>query len=707
MPRNSSLDLFFKPKSIAVIGLSRSAIDSPISILTTLKEFGYKGDVYIVNPKLEASGDLKVFPDIASIKQPVDLAILSVSRSRVIDVLRDCINNEIMAAIIVTQGFSDAGEEGKRLQKEIVALTKEHGIRILGPNSLGVANAFSGFTSSFLELRNEKIPIGLIAQSGLFMMGYHILKDVHAGFGMGMDLGNACDIHFSDVLGYYENEDNVKAIQIHMEALVDGKEFLQTAARVSSKKPIIALKSGKSKTGGEAVISHSGAAAGESEAYNAAFKSAGVITAKNSEELRLLSKAFLTYPPIKGKRVAIMSNSGAACILSIDALEEAGLRLAEFSGSTNEVLRELFPPWMDVANPLDIWIAVASNFHVIYPKILESILRDDNVDAVLCINPFFTLPKHKEYDSSVHTRELAKKYPGKPILCWGYGLDMSGFTEELERDGTVMVFPSLDDSARTLRKLNEYDTYRRHYKKKQKLLSFQVDDEKVKTIIKDRIKEGQTYLFVEGFEILQAYKSNVAGWKVAKDQEHLNQIAHDTRYPVVMKIISPDIIHKSDVGGIRLNIASPQELIQSYEEMLGEINNKVPNASISGVLVQEMAPEGKEIMIGAKKDPVFGHCIVLGAGGTYTEVMKDYAFRIAPLSEEDARLMVSEINYYTLLKGVRGEPPCDIQSIVNTLLKISQLVCDFPEIGELDINPLMVYEKDSVIVDARMILDID
>jgi acetyltransferase len=610
-----------------------------------------------------------------------------------------------MAAIIVTQGFADADDEGNRLQKEIVSLAKDYGIRILGPNSLGVANAFSGFTSSFLEVSNEKIPIGLIAQSGLFMMGHHILKNVHAGFGMGMDLGNACDINFSDVLGYYENEDNVRVIQIHMEALGDGKEFLQTATRVSSKKPIIALKSGKTKSGEKAVISHSGAAAGEGEVYNAAFKKAGIVTAKNSEELRLLSKAFLTYPPIKGKRVAIMSNSGAACILSIDAMEEAGLRLAEFSGSTAEALKELFPQWMDVANPLDIWIAVSSNFHVNYPKILEYILRDNNVDAVLCINPFFTLPKHEEYNSSVHTRELAKKYPEKPILCWGYGLDVEGFSEEIEKDGTAMVFPSLEAAAGTLKKLNQYEIYRRNYEKEQKFVNFQVDHEKVKSILENHRKGDQKYLFKDGLEILKAYKNKVASWTVAKDKQELPKMANDINYPAVMKIISPDIIHKSDVGGIKLNIESYEELIQNHEEMLSEIRSKMPHATISGVLIQEMAPKGKEIMIGAKKDPVFGHCIILGAGGIYTEVLKDYAFRIAPLSEEDAFDMVSEINYYKLLKGVRGEPPCHIQSIVNTLLSISQLVCDFPEIGELDINPLTVYEDGAVIVDARIVLD--
>jgi acetate---CoA ligase (ADP-forming) len=464
------LSLFFKPKSIAIIGLSRKALDSPVSILTTITDFGYRGDIYIVNPKFPTGGDLEIFPDLSSIKKPVDLAILSVARSRVLDTLKECVRNDIKAAVVITQGFADADEEGRRLQQEMKALSMSGGIRILGPNTMGVMNAFADFTSSFFEVRNEKIPIGLIAQSGLFMMGYHMMKDVPAGFGMAMDLGNVCDIGFADVLEYYEKDENIKIIMAHMEAVDDGKAFMETASRVSCKKPIIVLKSGKSKTGKRAVISHSGKAAGETEVYDAAFKKAGVVTASNTEELRLLAKAFVTYPPIKGQRIAVVTFSGAAGILSIDAIEGAGLRLAEFSKTTVEAIKGFFPLWMEVKNPLDVWMAVSSHdFHETYPRILEGILKDRSVDAVICIYISFTLPKHDEYDSSRHILALAEKYPGKPILCWSYGLNVQGFTEAIERDGKAMVFPSLESAARTLRKLAEYGATRDGLEKGRKI----------------------------------------------------------------------------------------------------------------------------------------------------------------------------------------------------------------------------------------------
>jgi len=705
MSESKPLGLFFKPQSIAIIGLSRKAIDSPVSILTSIKDFGYQGDVYVVNPKFPPTGNLKIYPDLDSIKLPVDLAILSVARGRVMGVLKDCVANRIKAAVIITQGFADADEEGKKLQQEMTALSQEHGIRILGPNTMGVMNAYHDFTSSFFEVCNEKIPIGLIAQSGLFMMGHHLLGNIPAGFGMAMDLGNASDINCTDVLDYFENENDVRVIQIHMEALGNGKEFVRTAAKVSGKKPIIALKAGKSDAGEKAVLSHSGAAAGELQVYETAFKKAGVIAAKNSEELRLLSKAFLAYPPIKGKRVGVMSFSGAACILTIDAIEGAGLQLAKFSNKTTAALKEMFPPWIGVENPLDTWIGVsAGDFHTAYPRILEIVLEDDNVDVVFCIYPSFTLPKHEDYNTSAHIRSMAEKFPQKPILCWSYGLDIVGFTNEIEKDGNVMVFPSLDDAALTVKRLSEYGKYKIDYGKTAKPRTFEVDSGRVKSILVNNRQKSKNYLFEAGFEILEAYGNNTARWKFVHDPSELQQAAAELTFPLSLKISSPDIVHKSDMGGIRLNILNPDGLIDSYQKMLGDIKTRMPAAQISGVLVQEMVPRGKEVMIGVKKDPVFGHCIVIGSGGIYTEISKDFAFRLAPLSEEDAFGMISELDYYPILKGVRGEPPCDLKSIVDVLLKVSQLVVDFPEIAELDINPLMVYEQDALIIDARMIL---
>jgi acyl-CoA synthetase (NDP forming) len=698
-----ALDLIFKPAAIAIVGLSRKAIDAPISVLTNLKAFGYGGDVYIINPRLPTDAARKVYPSLGAVPAPIDLAIVSLGRDRVLGALEDCVDAGIRAAIVITQGFADADGKGARLQAEMVALTKTHDLRILGPNTIGVANAFADFTSSFLEVHNAKLSIGIIAQSGLFMMGHNIIGNEPAGFGMAADIGNACDIDLTDILDYYGEEDAIRVIQCHIEAIDRGGAFIEAAARISRSKPIIALKAGTSQAGQVAVASHSGAAAGEGQVYRAAFRKAGVIAAENAEELRILTKAFATYAPPKGTRVAVMSFSGAACILAIDAIEAAGLTLATFSEETREALAEMFPDWLEIGNPLDVWYAVSGDFHARYPRVLELLLMDAGVDAVFCLYPSFTLPKHDPYDSARHIRALAGRHPDTPVVCWSYGLDIAGFTKEIERDGTAMVFPGLDGAATTLAKLARYGAYQRTARPAA-TPRIEADRATVGGIIARAKGAGARHLFTEGLEILQAYGGNLAAWRVARDEEELVSMADGLGYPVCLKVISPDVIHKSDSGGIRLGIRDRATLVENYRGLLADVAARAPGAGIAGVLVQAMAPKGKEVMIGARKDPVFGHCLVLGAGGIYTEVLDDNAFRLAPIDEAEAHEMIAALRFAPILDGVRGEAASYKPSIVEALLQVSQLVADHPEIIELDINPLIVTDRDAVIVDARIIL---
>ncbi len=701
--RTGALDLIFRPASIAIVGLSRKAIDAPISVLTNLKAFGYQGEVYIINARLAADAGRKIYPSLADVPVPVDLAIVSLGRDQVLGALKDCVGAGIRAAIVITQGFADADAEGARLQAEMVALTKAHDLRILGPNTIGVANAFADFTSSFLEVHNEKLPIGIIAQSGLFMMGHNIIGNEPAGFGMAADVGNACDVDLTEILDFYGEEDAIRVIQCHIESIGRGRAFLASAARISRTKPIIALKAGTSQAGQVAVASHSGAAAGEGQVYRAAFEKAGVVAAESAEELRILTKAFATYAPPRGTRVAVMSFSGAACILAIDAIEAAGLSLAEFSDATHEALAEMFPDWLEIGNPLDVWYAVSGDFHARYPRVLELLLADEGIDAVFCLYPSFTLPKYAPYESARHIRDLAGRYPETPVLCWSYGLDLIGFTKEVECDGTAMVFPALESAATTLAKLARHGA-RRRAEPPLALPRLAADRKKAGEIIARAKEAGARYLFTEGLEILEAYGGNLAPWRVARSEQELESMADELSYPVCLKVVSADVVHKSDSGGIRLGIGDPGSLVESYRGLLADVAARAPGAQVAGVLVQAMAPKGKEVMIGARKDPVFGHCLVLGAGGVYTEVLDDHAFRLAPITEAEAHEMIGELKFARILDGVRGEAPAHKPSIVKALLQVSQLVTDHPEIEELDINPLIVTERDAVIVDARIIL---
>ncbi len=697
------LDLIFQPRRVAIIGLSRSAIGTPVSILTTLKDFGYQGQIYVINPNVAPSEGFDAYASLDDVPEPVDLAVISVPREGVLDVLGDCARNGIRAAIVITQGFADADEEGKRLQREMLAFARKNGIRILGPNTIGVSNAFANFTSSFIETHNETFPVGIVSQSGLFMMGHNIINNEPAGFCMAADLGNASDIDLAEVLDYYGQADGIRVIQCHVEGIEQGASFVETASRVSRKKPIVLLKAGTSRAGQAAVASHSGAAAGETEVYQAAFRKAGIVTAANAEELRLLSKAFVTYAPPKGKRVAIVSFSGGGAILAIDAIEGAELTMASLSESTKKELRDLFPGWIEVDNPLDIWIPVSRDLHAAFPCILEAALRDEGVDAVLCIYCSYSLPKYDAFDSSSHIRKLAGKYPEKPVLCWTYGMDIAGFTEKVEGDGTAMVFPSLEDAAGALAKLVQYGAYRRRGDKPPSQPSFDPDDARVSALLAKAGEAQQNHLFVEALEILRAYGIEVSDWRLARSEEELAAEAGALTYPLCLKAVSSDILHKSDSGGIILGINDERELIEAYRELHANVGRQEPGARISAVLVQTMAPKGKELMIGAKRDSAFGPCLIVGAGGIYTEVLGDFAFRLAPITEEEAYGMIGELNFAKILGGVRGEPACYLPAIVEVMLKVSHLVCAHPEIREIDINPLIVNERTAVVVDARII----
>jgi acetyltransferase len=492
-----------------------------------------------------------------------------------------------------------------------------------------------------------------------------------------------------------------------MEGIDQGAAFVEAAAAIVQRKPIIMLKAGRSKQGQVAVASHSGAAAGENEVYQAAFRKAGIITAENAEELRLLSKAFSIYMPPKGRRVAIMSYSGGGAILAIDAIEAAGLSLAHFADTTKAKIADLFPDWISIDNPLDVWIPVSRDLQSAFPRILEAILDDDGVDAVICIYCSYTLPKYEAYDCTTHIKEMAAKFPDKPIACWSYGIDIAGFTEAMEKDRTTMVFPSLEAAAGTLAKLVQYRKVRDRLSARPAAPATAIDGLAVAAVLERAMSGRNGYLFPEALDILQSCGLTLAPWRIAKSEDDLLKAVEGLAYPLCLKIISGDIVHKSDSGGIRLGIKARQELLDGYRALLADVWRYDPAASIDGVLVQEMASKGKEVMIGGKRDPVFGPCLILGSGGVYTEIFDDFSFRLAPVTESEAEEMVEELRMAPLLRGVRGEAGCHIPSIVKALVSISQLLATHREIVELDINPLIVDERSAVVVDARIFLDVD
>lgn len=699
------LSPFLSPASIAIIGLSRSAIGSPVSVHTTLNEVGYAGRTFIVNPGMISAPNATVCKSIPELPEAVDLAIISVERSTVSDTLEACATRGIKSAIVITQGFADADEVGEKLQGDIDEVIARTGIRVLGPNTIGLVNSPSKFTSSFIEVTLDNLPVGQVSQSGFLMMGHHLVTNELAGYCTSIDLGNGCDINLIDVLQHYEMDTNVKVIEIHAEAIDDGGAFMEEASRISRKKPIVALQAGRTEAGQAAVASHTGAVAGQARVSDAALRQAGVIQADSAEELRMFSKSLATFGDMKGKRVAIMSYSGGGAVLAIDALDRAGLELAELSDKTKATVKRLFPDWMGVQNPLDIWMPVAKDLNDAFPLVMNALLEDEGVDAVMCIYCSYTLPKYERFDASGYIRDLSANDRSKPVVCWSYGQDIEGFTRTIEEKRSAIVYPRLDDAARSLAALAQ-STERRHAapSTSRPLAANSAALEKSASILQKANADGAQYLFTEAFEILEAYGLPLANWTVVRSESELATSTAALKAPLCLKIDSPDVIHKSDSGGVALGIGKGDALALAYRKMNETVAKNVPGARLSSVVVQEMAAKGTEVMIGMIRDSSFGPCIVFGTGGVYAEILDDFAFRIAPLTAQDAREMIDETVISKILAGTRGQDAADLDALVDVIVKISQISVTHPSIQEIDLNPVFAGPGGVHLVDARFIL---
>lgn len=695
---------FLGPRSIAIVGLSRSAVGSPVSILTTLADLGYPGTIHIVNPAMPSAPGAAVVARIEDLPAGIELAIVSVERTSVPDTLEACVAMGIGSAIVITQGFADADEVGEGLQKRIVDICRRTGLRVIGPNTIGVTDLATRFSSSFIEMGSGVLPVGQVAQSGFLMMGHHLVNNETAGYRTAIDLGNAADIGLLDVLEHFAADDAIEVIECHMEAVDDGPAFIELAKRITAKKPMVVLKAGRTEAGNAAVASHTGNVAGKARIYDAAFRQAGIVVAESAEELRLFSKTFATYGSAAGRRVAVMSFSGGGSVLAIDAIDRAGLELAVLSEETLAAIRDLFPTWIGVHNPLDIWIPVARDLGGAFPRLLEALLRDPAVDAVLCVYCSYTQPKYQAFDVAPHIRRLAAGYPEKPILGWSYGLDIEGTTRRIEADGTAMVFPSLDAAARAIAALAGQGERARSTAPASPVVRSVHDIAKARAILERAAATDEHYLFADGFRLLEAYGFSIPAWRHAGSAGEVAEVAADLHGSLCLKVDSPDVVHKSDLGGVMLGVPGGPALPDRARELVTRVTGRVPGARLRGIVLQEMATPGVEIMLGMVRDPTFGPCLVVGAGGVLAEVLDDFAFAVAPVDAEEARRMIAATRASVLLDGVRGAAPADREAIVDALVRLSDLALAHPEIEEIDLNPVFAGPDGAVIVDVRMML---
>jgi acetyltransferase len=686
---NLSKGIFFCPQSVAVIGASREKGKVGNVILENIINSGYRGKIYPVNPKADEIYGVKCYPSILDVPSDVELIVIAIPSQYVCQVLEESSKKNVKYAIVISAGFKETGIEGAKREAQLIEVAKKHGIRILGPNCLGIIDTYCPLNASFSTSMPPKGKIGFLSQSGA--LGTAILDRASAnniGFSKFVSLGNKADISENDLICNWEKEDDTSVITAYLEGVKCGREFIKICSRVSKKKPIIVMKSGNTDAGARAVSSHTGSLAGSAKAYEATFKQTGIIRADTIKDFFNYSMAFSYQPLPKGKKVAIITNAGGPGIMATDACERNNISLAAIGTETIEKLKEFLPEAANFYNPIDILgDALADR----YKKTMEAVISDNNVDAMLIM--LTPQAMTQLFETAVTISEIIENSERKiPVVTCFLGGTVVEKAIKFLSQKNIPNFDIPEEAVDTLKVMMDYTDWR--VKVDTPVESFNVEKDKVKEIFnkcraEDRLELGES----EARGILKAYGVRIPRAGLAGDINDAKRIAKDIGYPLVLKIVSPNILHKTDVGGVRIGIENEKELKESYNDILFNVKKYMPDANISGILIQEFVTDKKEIIIGVSEDPQFGPMIMFGLGGIYVEVLKDVSFRIAPISRQTAGEMIREIKTFKLLEGTRGEYPSDIDSIIETILRVSQLVTDFPEIVEMDINPLFVKKQ--------------
>jgi acetyltransferase len=669
-----------------VIGASPKRGKVGNALLLNLKNF--QGEVYPVNPNYETILGMKCYSSVID-APPCELAVIAIPAPFVPSVVEECGRAGVKCAVVISAGFRESGVEGLRLEKEVLKIASSYGVRILGPNCLGVGNPRTGMNASFSATSPRKGNIAVVSQSGALLTSILDWADrMEVGFSAFVSLGNKADIDEVDLLEALVEDDETRVIMIYIEGVSDGRRFLETAKKVSAIKPVVVLKGGRTGAGSRAVSSHTGSIAGSESAYTAAFKQSGVIQASSLEELFDVAQVFAYQPLPEGDRVAIVTNAGGLGILGTDACVMKGLRLSDFSSSTIDELRSFLPPSANVYNPVDVLGDADAD---VYSRAVFTVMKDPNVDAVMCL----TSPQAMT-DIEAIAKMLCSRQFSKTILASFVGGSYIEKGVSILRRAGIPNYPYPERAASALNAMVKYTMFK---PSKEKPERFDVDYHKVREILENVRKEGRNELGLLDMDMLSAYGITIPKYRIVRSAEEAVDAASRIGYPVVMKIVSPQISHKTEVGGVRV-VSDRDEAEVVYNSMLSSVKRYAPDVHVYGVMVQEMV-KGKETIVGAVEDVQFGKVLMFGLGGIYVEVLKDVSFRISPITKSEAMEMVREIKTYPLIAGVRGGERCDVDAIVECIQRISQLVEEHPEIVEFEINPLMALQKGCVAVDFR------
>ncbi len=696
------LETLLYPKAIAVIGASRNPGKVGYAVLANLINNGFKGPIVPVNLDADEILGLKCYKSLGEYKDPIDLSIIMVGGKYVKDALQSSIKAGAKSVIVITAGFKEVGAAGAKAEQELVEICRAGGVRMVGPNCLGVLNTDHHMNATFAPSVPPPGKISVISQSGALCVAIlDWAAEQKLGLGKVISFGNKADLNEVDFIQTLAEDKETKVIVGYLESIKEGNKFLRIAEQAASIKPVVILKVGVTQAGAKAASSHTGSLAGADMAYGAAFKRAGVIRAESFEALFDYATAFAMQPLPNGERVAVITNAGGPGIMAADAAESSGLKMVSPSKESDAKLRAFMPAAGAFGNPIDV-IGDADPDR--YVKAFEVMQDDETIDAIVVVVTPQNMTKPLELAEKLGaaSRRGGSKKPMLAVFMGG--TEVAAAREKLMALG-IPNYPSPDRAVTALRAMCDYAAWKR--RPARMVTRFPVNRRRVDRIINAQERSGITQIGeVEAKEILRAYDFNVLGGQLAQNDDEAVEIAERIGYPVVLKISSPDIIHKSDFGGVRINLANAEQVRDAFDLMMLRIQKRAPKAYLRGGFVEKMGQRGREVILGMTRDPQFGPMLMFGLGGIFVEVMKDVTFHLAPITAEEAMQMLKGTRSYALLQGARGQAPVDLEAIAGALQRISQLVTDYPEIMELDINPFIVGPMgvQAYVADARMTL---
>jgi acetyltransferase len=692
----------FSPSTLAVVGASRSPDKIGNVVLRNIIQSGYKGKIFPINPNAPEILGLKAYPKISDVGEGIDQAVINIPAASVPQALIECGEKGVKSVVVISAGFKEAGYEGAQLEKQSVEICRKFGMRMLGPNVVGYIDTWTPINATFAPNMALRGNIGLMSQSGALCTA--ILdwsREVGIGFSKFISVGNKADLTESDMVEIMSADPKTRVIILYLESVVNGPRFISVARRVTKKKPVVVLKSGVSEAGARAASSHTGALAGSDIGVETSFNQLGILRAHSLGELFDLAVALSSQPVPKGEDVAVVTNAGGPGVLSADAAEMRGLRMASLAPETITTLRENLPSEAAVNNPIDVVGDADINR---YSFALRTVLKDPNVyNVVAMIAPVVPLPAEQLAELLT---SIKKEGIDKPLIGVLVGGDtMRKARDKLMAEG-VPTFTFPEEGMQTILGLTKYAKILK-LPVAEEIPKFDIDKERIRKIIEDAHEDGRTSLLgSEAFAVAEACGINFPPTKLVTTSRQAAEFAEEMSYPVALKVSSPQILHKTDVGGVKLNLTSAKQVEEAFTQIMDLVSSRFPDARIYGCDLQKMVKPGFELIMGSSKDLVFGPLIMFGLGGIFANFLKDVSFGLAPLSERVADEMIGRTKAYSILRGARGVKPYDLDKIREMLLRLSQLVTDFPEVTEADINPVFAYPagEGCVALDVKLIV---